>query len=252
MPVEEQVAVIYAAVNGYLDDIPVEQVRAFEQGFLQLPADRGRRRAGRDPADQGPGRRDREKLQAAIEAFKQQFASEPGLRRAGRKVVTGHGRTVDARHQAPHQQRQEHAADHQGHGDGGCRQAPPRPGAGDCEPSLSPKAAGGAGPGGAAPRAEGGRTASSHPLLDVAERSQRVALRGDHRRPGPCRRLQRQRHPHAPGAHGRGEPGKVASWPSAAKAGITCASAGLQPLRGVRAAGRRDRLSPWRGASPTS
>jgi F-type H+-transporting ATPase subunit alpha len=34
MPVEEQVAVIYAGVNGYLDDIPVEKVRAFEREFL--------------------------------------------------------------------------------------------------------------------------------------------------------------------------------------------------------------------------
>lgn len=34
MPVEEQVAVIYAATNGYLDSIPVAQVREFEKGLL--------------------------------------------------------------------------------------------------------------------------------------------------------------------------------------------------------------------------
>jgi len=34
MPVEEQVASLYAAVTGQLDDIPVEAVRAFERGFL--------------------------------------------------------------------------------------------------------------------------------------------------------------------------------------------------------------------------
>ncbi|MCX7844506.1 MAG: F0F1 ATP synthase subunit alpha [Candidatus Bipolaricaulota bacterium] len=34
MPVEEQVASLYAAVTGHLDDIPVEAVRAFEKGFL--------------------------------------------------------------------------------------------------------------------------------------------------------------------------------------------------------------------------
>lgn len=34
MPVEEQVASLYAAVTGHLDDIPVETVRAFERGFL--------------------------------------------------------------------------------------------------------------------------------------------------------------------------------------------------------------------------
>jgi F-type H+/Na+-transporting ATPase subunit alpha len=31
---EEQVCVIYAGVNGYLDPIPVERVRAFEEGLL--------------------------------------------------------------------------------------------------------------------------------------------------------------------------------------------------------------------------
>ena len=35
MPVEEQVAIIFAGVNGYLDDLPVEQVRSFERQFLQ-------------------------------------------------------------------------------------------------------------------------------------------------------------------------------------------------------------------------
>lgn len=36
MPVEEQVASLYAAVTGHLDDIPVEAVRAFERGFLSF------------------------------------------------------------------------------------------------------------------------------------------------------------------------------------------------------------------------
>src|SRR5690606_19878603 len=35
MPVEEQVAVIYTAVNGHLDDVPVEKIRLFEQRFLE-------------------------------------------------------------------------------------------------------------------------------------------------------------------------------------------------------------------------
>lgn len=35
MPVEEQVAVLYAAINGYLDDLPVEKVRPFEAEFLR-------------------------------------------------------------------------------------------------------------------------------------------------------------------------------------------------------------------------
>jgi F-type H+-transporting ATPase subunit alpha len=33
---EEQACVIYAGVNGYLDPIPVDRVRAFEDGLLNL------------------------------------------------------------------------------------------------------------------------------------------------------------------------------------------------------------------------
>uniref|UniRef100_UPI004072FDC4 ATPase Hybrid F1 with the ancestral core domains Chain A n=1 Tax=Bacillus sp. (strain PS3) TaxID=2334 RepID=UPI004072FDC4 len=35
MPVEKQVVIIYAGTNGYLDDIPVEKVKEFEDGFLE-------------------------------------------------------------------------------------------------------------------------------------------------------------------------------------------------------------------------
>jgi len=33
MPVEKQVMILYAAINGYIDDVPVEKVRAFETDF---------------------------------------------------------------------------------------------------------------------------------------------------------------------------------------------------------------------------
>lgn len=35
MVVEDQVSVLYAAINGYIDDIPVEKVKEFETGFVQ-------------------------------------------------------------------------------------------------------------------------------------------------------------------------------------------------------------------------
>jgi F-type H+-transporting ATPase subunit alpha len=35
MPVEDQILVIFAGTQGYLDDIPVEAVKAFEEGFLR-------------------------------------------------------------------------------------------------------------------------------------------------------------------------------------------------------------------------
>ncbi|MBR3191817.1 MAG: F0F1 ATP synthase subunit alpha, partial [Bosea sp.] len=36
LKMEEQVVVIYAGVNGYLDPLPVNKVRAFEDGLLSL------------------------------------------------------------------------------------------------------------------------------------------------------------------------------------------------------------------------
>src|SRR2546426_3121659 len=36
MPVEQQVTVIFAVTNGYLDDVAVEDIKAWEQGFLDF------------------------------------------------------------------------------------------------------------------------------------------------------------------------------------------------------------------------
>jgi F-type H+-transporting ATPase subunit alpha len=36
MPVEEQIAVLYAGVNRYLDDLSLEQVRPFEKGYIRF------------------------------------------------------------------------------------------------------------------------------------------------------------------------------------------------------------------------
>src|SRR5438046_8907353 len=38
MPVEQQVMVIFAVTNGYLDDVPVPEIRAWEQGFRDFIA----------------------------------------------------------------------------------------------------------------------------------------------------------------------------------------------------------------------
>jgi F-type H+-transporting ATPase subunit alpha len=35
MPVEEQVVIIYAVTNGFLDTIPVTEIREWERGFLE-------------------------------------------------------------------------------------------------------------------------------------------------------------------------------------------------------------------------
>jgi F-type H+-transporting ATPase subunit alpha len=36
MPVEQEVAIIWAATNGYLDDVPIERVRDFEAQYLDF------------------------------------------------------------------------------------------------------------------------------------------------------------------------------------------------------------------------
>jgi len=33
MPVEKEVTILFAVINGYLDDVPVEKVMAFEESF---------------------------------------------------------------------------------------------------------------------------------------------------------------------------------------------------------------------------
>ena len=71
---EEQVAVLYAGVNGYLDDLAVNQVGAFEEGLLtslradhaQLLADIGSKKALDDDLTAS--------LKAAIDAFAKGFA----------------------------------------------------------------------------------------------------------------------------------------------------------------------------------
>jgi F-type H+-transporting ATPase subunit alpha len=38
MPVEQQVMILYGAINGFIDDIPVDKMMAFEKGFHQFMA----------------------------------------------------------------------------------------------------------------------------------------------------------------------------------------------------------------------
>ena len=76
MPVEEQVAVIFAGSNGFVDDVPVAAVRRFEAELLvHLRTDNADlldaiRSTGALP--------DEEKLKAAIDAFKTGFDPEAG------------------------------------------------------------------------------------------------------------------------------------------------------------------------------
>ena len=74
LKMEEQVCVIYAGVNGYLDPIPVNRVREFEQGLLALlrnqkPEILEEIRKSGDLADATAG-----KLKSAVEAYGKTFA----------------------------------------------------------------------------------------------------------------------------------------------------------------------------------
>src|SRR5947199_589574 len=74
LKMEEQAVVIYAGVNGYLDPIPVERVRAFEEGLLNLLRGKNAeilediRRTGDLTADT------EKKLKAGIDAYAKSFA----------------------------------------------------------------------------------------------------------------------------------------------------------------------------------
>jgi F-type H+-transporting ATPase subunit alpha len=74
LKMEEQVVVIYAGVNGYLDALPVAKVRAFEDGLLSLV--RGKNvdilnaiRESRDLSDDTAA-----KLKSVVEGYVKSFA----------------------------------------------------------------------------------------------------------------------------------------------------------------------------------
>jgi F-type H+-transporting ATPase subunit alpha len=74
LKMEEQVCVIYAGVNGYLDPLPVNRVRAFEEGLLGVLHSQhsdilNSIRDSRDLDDATAG-----KLKTAVESFAKTFA----------------------------------------------------------------------------------------------------------------------------------------------------------------------------------
>ena len=74
LKMEEQVCVIYAGVNGYLDPIPVSRVRAFEDGLLGVLRSQhadvlNEIRDARDLSDSTTA-----KLKGVVEAFAHTFA----------------------------------------------------------------------------------------------------------------------------------------------------------------------------------
>ena len=81
MPVEEQVVSLYAATNGYLDDVPVTEVRRFEDELLEWF--RSRHSDILDAIRTDGDIPDVEALEAAIKDFAEQFSWEQAADEAG-------------------------------------------------------------------------------------------------------------------------------------------------------------------------
>ena len=74
LPVEVQVAVLWAMQNGYFDDVPVEKVKDFQlklQDFLSTRKDAVARQDSREESDRR--RRSPHDLKAAVEEFKPSY-----------------------------------------------------------------------------------------------------------------------------------------------------------------------------------
>ncbi len=79
MPVEEQVVVIYAGINGYLDDLPIDGVKKFEREFLKFMRDEHRDILDDIRESRNLSEETEEKLKRAIENFRKEFKKEIGV-----------------------------------------------------------------------------------------------------------------------------------------------------------------------------
>jgi F-type H+-transporting ATPase subunit alpha len=79
MPVEEQVMIIFAGTQGYLDDIPVELVRAFEEGFHPFMREKYPEIGEKIRREKQLDADTEASLRRAIEEYKVLFKQEQGL-----------------------------------------------------------------------------------------------------------------------------------------------------------------------------
>ncbi len=73
LPMEEQVAVIFAGTSGLVDDVPVERIQAFEKGFLGFVRDQHAAVLASIRQSKVFSDGDQEKMARAIETFKRTF-----------------------------------------------------------------------------------------------------------------------------------------------------------------------------------
>ena len=76
MPVEEQVVVLFAAVNGFLDDIPLEAVRDFERRLLAYMREEKGEILGKLREERKLSPELREQLERAVREFHDSFGGD--------------------------------------------------------------------------------------------------------------------------------------------------------------------------------
>lgn len=75
MPVENQIMIIFAGVNGHLDDIPVDKIKRFEKGFFRFVKEKYPYIELEIKETKKLSSEITHKLEAAIKEFKKEFAS---------------------------------------------------------------------------------------------------------------------------------------------------------------------------------
>ena len=201
MRVGLQTASVYAGVKGFLDNLDVASVRPFETALHQYLSDE-KGDAARQARDRAEVRRRSSKRRAARRHHRIQSAVRE-RQPEGHRGVTTHAQ--HDRYPAPDPQRQEHAADHQGHEDGGRGQAAPRAGADVRRAPVRGRPAQGARVGRHARRHQRASAAA------VARAGEQRRGRRRHRRPRPLRRVQRERHPRGAELHPRAQRWRASS-----------------------------------------
>jgi F-type H+-transporting ATPase subunit alpha len=76
LPVERQIVTIFAGVNGHVDDLPVEALRAFEQGLTRFVEGRYPEIYRELHAKREIGEELRRKIEQAIREYKEEFKTQ--------------------------------------------------------------------------------------------------------------------------------------------------------------------------------
>jgi F-type H+-transporting ATPase subunit alpha len=78
MPVEQQVMILYATVNGFIDDVPVPAIRGWEKGFHQFMAAQFPQVGERIRTEKVISKETEADLKRGIEEYKKSFAAKHG------------------------------------------------------------------------------------------------------------------------------------------------------------------------------